>query len=114
MPFEDSEIESAVAGPVSIKILIAGGFDRGGTTSLSSTELYDPVADAVTCIDGSQPSGTPSACPSSTNMIDSRAGHTATVLSNGKSRCQSFAIFAPAAEGGGADCVVSLMFFVLA
>src|ERR1019366_10681100 len=44
-------------GPQAGKILIAGGEDRQDRTSLASTELYDPVADAATCIDGSQPSG---------------------------------------------------------
>ena len=71
-------------GPQAGKILIAGGFDRRAGTVLSSTELYDPVADAVTCIDGSQESATSPTCPPSTNMIDSRVGHTATVLNDGK------------------------------
>jgi len=71
-------------GPQAGKILIAGGEDRQDRTSLASTELYDPIADAVTCIDGSQPSGSPAGCPSSTKMIDARVGHSATLLGSGK------------------------------
>jgi WD40 repeat protein len=71
-------------GPQAGKILIAGGEDRQDRTSLASTELYDPVADAATCIDGSQPSGSPASCPSSTKMIDARVGHSATLLGSGK------------------------------
>jgi len=71
-------------GPQAGKILIAGGEDRRDRTSLASTELYDPITDAVTCIDGSQPSGSPATCPSSTKMIDARVGHSATLLGSGK------------------------------
>jgi hypothetical protein len=71
-------------GPQAGKILIAGGEDRQDRTSLASTELYDPITDAVTCIDGSQPSGSPATCPSSTKMIDARVGHSATLLGSGK------------------------------
>lgn len=71
-------------GPQAGKILIAGGADSQDRTSLASTELYDPAADTVTCIDGSQPSGSPAACPSSTKMIAARVGHSATLLDNGK------------------------------
>lgn len=71
-------------GPQAGKILIAGGEDRQDRTSLASTELYDPITDAVTCIDGSQPSGSPASCPSSTKMIDPRIGHSATLLGSGK------------------------------
>ena len=56
-------------GPNAGKVLIIGGRNAGGTGSLASAELYDPVA------------GTFSATGS---LLTARFRHTATLLSNGK------------------------------
>jgi N-acetylneuraminic acid mutarotase len=54
------------------KVLLTGGFGgaNGSTTALNSAELYDPIANTFTAL--------------SATMTTARAGHTATLLPNGK------------------------------